>query len=444
MDANPLTTLHWHAALTLAGLLTLAGCHHPPSVTRTSGFDARASYAAGTPTQGRCNGSPRVKVAAQANQVKCIALLDDKLVFPRGVVSLGDQLLVVDKGSALFNAQPNRKSGRIFTYLQTSAHNSKSHPTFDKKLLIDNLSHPNGISVWQQANQRFVFVSTPATIWRFNPDAAVPADTLEAVIHNLPTHGWHYLTQIHIHANTLYVSIPSATDHCEAGDPGAISVQYPCSENGLTRTDQHKTAVLREYAIRPDGSPAPNFRLLARGLRDTLAITTDPKTQHVWLADNAWDQIDLSRLDGARSPHDELNLLTPEAHYGWPYCHSDNQLTPLYATSGASCDSYQAPQILLAAHAAPLGMTYTAQQLLINLHGYQPSGRKTVYYNLDAKGLPREEAQTLIDWNYGHEPGYFFGRPFGIAQHGPTQLVITDDWNHALMLVVMNELTSSP
>ena len=426
-------------------LVALTGCQNQQSA-RTSVIDSRASYAAGVPTQGLCAGLPRVRVKAQAASVKCVALIDDQLQFPRGVVSLGNQLLVVDKGSNLFSAQRGINTGQVLAYQKIDTRDNASGPIFKKRLLIDKLDHPNGISAWLQGSTRYVFVSTPEKVWRFNPDAAIPGATLEAVISNLPTHGWHYLTQVHIHANTLYVAIPSATDHCEDGHPGAITVQYPCIENALTRADNRKTATVRAYKIRPDGSLEPDFSLVALGLRDAMAITTDPETKRIWLADNAWDQIDLQRFDasaiagsdGAHDPQDELNLLTPQAHYGWPYCHSDNRLTPLYAASGVSCEQFQAPELLLPAHAAPLGMTYRSQQLFINLHGFQPAGRKTVYFNLDSNRLPTGSARTLIDWNYAHEPGYFFGRPFGITQHGPARLAITDDWNHALMVVEFN------
>jgi len=76
------------------------------------------------------------------------------------------------------------------------------------------------------------------------------------------------------------------------------------------------------------------------------------------------------------------------------------------------------------------------RKLLVNLHGFEEGGRRTLAFELSEQGLPIGPGEVFIDWNFNDHFGYFWGRPFGLARLEPSKLLITDDWNHALLLVV--------
>lgn len=374
------------------------------------------------PTAGGCAGHPGVNLTQVAGAVSCIGLVDSQLVFPRGVATLGDDVLVVDKGSDL--ASRFERKGSIYRY--RSATDLKTRDT-----LLTGLYNPSGIAVWQS---RYVFISTPNQVLRVDPHVT-PVDVAVA-IDKIPTPGWHYLTAIYIHQNWLYLTVPSATDHCESGQADEPQVQYPCGEQ--------ETAVLRRYRINDQGQVSADFEFVARGLRDALAMVAHTDQPLLYAADNGWDHVYLSNTeyDPAHTPHDEVNVINMEAataeHFGWPYCFDATKITPPYADQVADCQAFTAPALLLPPHAAPLGMAWVDGALWLNLHGYRAGGQQTVRVGVDKQGAVNNAFETMILWDYRPHNGYGIGRPFGITALNNDTLLITDDWNGALLQVVLN------
>jgi len=182
-----------------------------------------------------------------------------------------------------------------------------------------------------------------------------------------------------------------------------------------------------------------------------------PGSHNLLAADNGWDDIDLAEagLDAAAVPHDEINLVDPfgrstesstqpssashsYSHFGWPYCYDNGKVTPGYEQFPVDCRDYSEPLLLLPAHSAPLAMLVHNGQLLVNLHGFEVGGRRTLAFELSENGLPIGPSKVLVDWNFNGHFGYLWGRPFGLATLSPSELLVTDDWNHALLLVVQH------
>ena len=132
-----------------------------------------------------------------------------------------------------------------------------------------------------------------------------------------------------------------------------------------------------------------SWRTHARGLRNSMALAFHPATGELWQAENARDAIQaaMPQLKSDENlPHEELNLIKADQHYGWPYCYDDNVASPEYPKTACAAQ-YAAPQRLLPGHAAPLGMTfYTASRfpelyknsLIIGYHGYRSNGHRLV------------------------------------------------------------------
>ena len=456
-------------------LYVLAGCQLSPTSTQTSAPQSTAKSLSenlsahnyrprkaiplvsldrtGVPTEGQCAGLPRAAVEAQDRSIDCIGVIDSQLAFPRGVVGWNGDILVVDKKASLHRRNLGRKAGRIYRYVKTDA-------GYQRRLLVEGLDNPSSLSRGQHpADKHLVYVSTPDAILRFAPDADDVVGSRERVVVDLPLTGWHYLSAAYATDNYLYVTVPSASDHCEEylSPTLVVDARYPCPEvdppSGANVSAERVTASIRRYEIDAKGQISKDFVLVARGLRDALALVQVqgqgqvPGSDRLLAADNGWDDIDLAQtgLNPATVPHDEINLVAPgehpahqtSRHYGWPYCYDDGILTPGYENFTLACDKYSDPLLLLPAHSAPLAMLIHNKQLLVNLHGFEVGGRRTLAFELNEQGLPVGPGDVFIDWNFNDQFGYLWGRPFGLSKLGPSELLVTDDWNHSLLLVVL-------
>ena len=383
----------------------------------------------------------QVNLESTNPQVQCISLIDDDLYFPRNVVSLGDNLWLVDKGTDLFES--GSPEGVLYRY-------QKDSNGFVRETILQDLLDPNDVDHRvDSAGRDWIYVSTSDQVFRLRADLDDIKETVESrqdLIENIPTEGWHKLTAIELSQKSLWLTVPSASDHCElADDPSGV--QYPCQESDGPDVKK-ATALIRRYDFDDSDQLKPGFTIVARGLRDALAVVVNTrssaKLEQLITADNGWDQIDLNALglDWRDTPADEINIIDglkpgqQPLHFGWPYCYADNQVTHPYVQYVESCDAYQAPSLLLTAHMAPLTMIYHQGRLLVNLHGPRPEAGRTVAYDIDDQGLPTGDYHTLIDWAYADGEGTR-GRPLGLASGTKNEFYITDDWDQRLMRVVL-------
>jgi len=339
---------------------------------------------------------------------------------------------LIDKGSNLFIN--GKRQGALYRY-------EKSTNGYQRTRVLSHLDDPNDIDIRQHVNgQSWVYFTTRDAVQRIRAMASPKASSKESskekpetIISNLPTYGWHKLAAIHVTQDALYLTVPSTTDHCEVDGLNGV-VKYPCS------ADQNGTAVIREYLFEGD-KLSTDFRIVAQGLRDALAVQITADKKQLIVADNGWDQIDLSntKYDYLTTPYDEINIidLSKKAHFGWPYCFDTASVAPPYRRFINSCENYQAPYISLQAHSAPLNMMYFNNELLVNLHGNNEAGGKTVSFNLSSDGIPLPTSKTKLNWHYNDSnKGSLIGRPFGLSKTRNDELLVTDDWNHQLIKIV--------
>jgi len=426
----------------------ILGCTHSASPRR--GIEAvetleslRAKNQAGIPTLGRCLGLPRVDTYTNPEWVECVGVIDFDLAFPRGVAIHDGYAYVVDKGSTLFEPEQGVGKGAVYRYPLSSLEQPDARG-ITRETIADRLTNPSGIAIGPGPNNTtHAYVSTPTQVLRIAIEGDTRSAETSVVIDNIPTPGWHYLTALHIQDNSLFLAVPSATDHCEMGSHLGIEVQMPCAEFAANRPIETHTAVIRQYRFKHNGELQNDFRIVAKGLRDALAMTSNPHADELMAADNGWDQIDLrnTAYTYANTPADEINAVgishehSPE-HFGWPYCFDNNAVTPLYTAHVTNCDPYRRPIALLPAHSAPLGMTYSRDHLWVNLHGYAATGHRTVAFEVNVMGHPLSPAIEMVDWDFRHRLGFAVGRPFGIARHDQ-RLFVTDDWNHAVLIITL-------
>jgi len=142
-------------------------------------------------------------------------------------------------------------------------------------------------------------------------------------------------------------------------------------------------------------------------------------------------------------PHEELNVIEPGQHYGWPYCYDNGVPNPEYL-GRVECANYRSPALLLPGHVSPLGMTYYngpmfpapyKGQLLVTYHGYREYGHRLMLVPVDETGAPGagEPLDILRGWEKGAAGPQ--GAPVDVLVAKDGSLYVTEDKNGTVLRV---------
>ncbi|MGE3760174.1 MAG: sorbosone dehydrogenase family protein, partial [Pseudobdellovibrionaceae bacterium] len=297
---------------------------------------------------GQCGGLPRVEVKTAPGF--CVGQIDagDGLVFPRTALALPTgEILLVDMGGC------TPMNGRIYLYKNNSAGGYTRSLLFNAKVINNPkfkkmVDRPNQISM---GPDRKIYVGAPNAIVRFRMDSPDPQSTFEMVVDNIPNVGLHPLKAFTFdNENSLFVNLGSATNVCQkSGSLGDKLRNCPEVEE-----NEKSQALVRKYRALPNGTYDPNYEIYSRGFRNSMVLLWDSYRQVLLQAENGRDAIDKfnPQLNTKKLPHEELNIVRPGKHYGWPYCYDNNLVNPEWA--GHNCDHYEKPYLLLPPHSAPL------------------------------------------------------------------------------------------
>jgi glucose/arabinose dehydrogenase len=366
----------------------------------------RSGYAIG---KDRCgegpSAFPKVRIGMRAGYCAgLVASRDDGLVFPRSIVQVpGTRFFVVaDMGGW----DPQR--GRMLL-LDPEAPEGKR-----LKTLLTKLDLPHGLAV---GIDRRVYVGTVDRIFRFDPLADRPDSTVETIVQDLPPGRVTPSDEARLKAfahplkpfvfdrtGRLYVNIGAPTDSCATRSSEAKPCAAAEGANPLAAVWAFTPPAGGVFPALKPGEKNPPREVLARGLRNSLALAPHPRFPDAGFtflqAENARD------LPDPTKPNEELNALEPGKHYGWPYCYDLATPSPEYKAfleaNGplkrlcSNAALYRPPHSLMPPHAAPLAMLYyqgdrfseLAGKLVVALHGYRPTGGRVIVYDVDDKGLP--------------------------------------------------------
>jgi glucose/arabinose dehydrogenase len=380
-----------------------------------------ADAAAAGPTSGpasECDGLPRLDAATAPGF--CLGLVAGGMKSPRGLalVPNGD-IVVADMGGW----EPGH--GRIWLLRRTAQ-------GYAKTMLFDRLDRPNSAALGPDGN---VYVGMAGRVARFAPGDGKPVlvDVIGGAsgIAALPATGRHPLPAILFGADgNLVVSVGASTDHCERPD-GAMAPGAVCAD----RMGRDAVGTIRQYTMAWPAGKVLRWEVLARGLRNSMAMAVDARTGILWQGENARDGIQAAMpalKNDDELPHDELNAIVAGGDYGWPYCYDNSLPSPEYPA--AACRDVRAPARLLPAHAAPLGMAfYTARQfpplyahsLIVAYHGYRLHGHRVVALLDKGKEGPAGRSVTLVSGARGKARG--LGAPVGIGVGADGNVYISDD-----------------
>jgi glucose/arabinose dehydrogenase len=306
------------------------------------------------------------------------------------------------------------------------------------ELLMNGLDRPHGI---QKGPDGFIYIGEATRIIRFDPAQSQFAQT---VVENLPdsyrdargivTPSNHPLTEfIFLAQGHMVVNIGAPSNDC--------SEEYQLSRTCQQRDQQ---AEVRIYFYNPHTkSFDQNYKVLARGLRNSMGLLYNEGLSEIYQAENSAD---------ALGTPDEVNLIDLRLFeqgktydFGWPFCIGYKGYLPAYKSFRRFCETRaDAAYLLLPPHAAPLDVKYYTGALfpdlqgsiLMSWHGHRPAGSKVAIFKTDSQGriLPLPPQQLIEGW--AAQPGQHpKGRPVGLAIDSSGAIFISDDVNGAILVV---------
>jgi glucose/arabinose dehydrogenase len=187
-----------------------------------------------------------------------------------------------------------------------------------------------------------------------------------------------------------------------------------------------------------------NREVFARGVRNSVGLTFNPKDGTLWFTDNQVDGM------GDDIPPGELNRATkPGQHFGFPYFGGGKVRTEEYKADTPPADVVF-PEIEQAAHAADLGLhVYVGTQFPAKYRGgifsaqhgswnrTTPVGARVMFTSLKEDGTADKSEPFAEGWLT--TGGEYLGRPVDIAQLADGSLLVSDDLVGALYRISYGE-----
>jgi glucose/arabinose dehydrogenase len=404
-----------------------------------AGADAAVRRERYAPPAGACDGYPRLAIGMARGFCAGLVAGPPPGDFAHRQLRLPRSLITPDGGRTWLISDLGRWDAATGAVWRLKA--APGQPPLLTRLL-GGLTLPHTLALGPDGR---VYVGEMQRIIRFDPQAPDPAASVETVITGLPDNrlhdNRHPLSAFVFAADgALIVNVGAPSDQCLDGAGRPVG-NRACAESEGDRP----AAVLRRYAYLGHGRWSGDYTVLARGLRNSVALGVH-RSGTLLQGENSYDT-------GERwSPFDEINIIKPGRHYGWPYCADMDVAMPGWKAAGAmDCRStaHEKPALLIAPHAAPLALTWydgvmfpqLKGKLLMTWHGYRSTGGRIVAYAVDEDGVPipgrraRYETYSGASRPYGRGPSATpfdltpgWGKLAGVRPQGtPVGLAVAKD-----------------
>jgi glucose/arabinose dehydrogenase len=227
---------------------------------------------------------------------------------------------------------------------------------------------------------------------------------------------------------------------CRIGKDGMlyITMGQPFNVPPRDKLDLYKQwgigGIVRMNAF--DGSKREVY---ATGIRNSVGQDFNPKDGTLWFTDNQTDGM------GDDIPAGELNRATKAGQFfGYPYICGKTRITENgYDKDPLPADTV-APQVLMDAHAADLGMTfYSGKQFPAKYQGgifnaqhgswnrTKPIGARIMFTSLKADGNA-DKTEVFAEGWLDDATGTYRGRPVDVAMMKDGSLLVSDDFAGAI------------
>ena len=295
----------------------------------------------------------------------------------------------------------------------------------ERRPVAQNLANLHGLTV----KDGKLYIQADKKVWVADILAGGTLSTPREFVTDLPDVGQHFARGLAFGPDGfLYLSVGSTCNDCRDPNP--------------------ETATM--LRVSPDGK---SREVYARGLRHTIGFGWQPGTGKLYGMDQGSD------WHGDDQPPEELNLITRNSDYGWPYCFADRQPDPYVNNpppgnleKTAFCQTRTAgAQLTYTAHAAAISMQfYTGSQFpaeykndaFVTFRGSwnrsSPSGYELARVHFDQNGKPQSITPFVTGFVY-KDPAQKdadgwtqFGRLAGLAQDVDGSLLFTDDQSGVL------------
>jgi glucose/arabinose dehydrogenase len=231
---------------------------------------------------------------------------------------------------------------------------------------------------------------------------------------------------------------------CRVADDGKLYVALGQPHNVQPR---EKIALYEKLGIggviRMNPFDGGGREVYARGMRNPVGITVNPKDKTLWATDNQTDGM------GDDTPPGELNRLTQAgAHYGYPWFSGRTRVSDAAAGYKLSQIPPPAgivmPQVEYPAHTAALGLTFYDGAkfpakyrggVFVAEHGSwnrtKPIGYRIMFSSLKPDGTV-DKTEIFADGFLDKETGIALGRPVDVAQMKDGSILVSDDFAGAI------------
>lgn len=335
-------------------------------------------------------------------QLESIQLPDGFTIAPYAEdVPNARQMALGDEGTIFVGS---RRAGNVYALVDSDG-DQRADRTYR---IAEDLEMPSGVAFHDGA----LYVGAVSRILRFDdiearldnpPEPVVIRDDLPSEQH----HGWKFLA---------------------FGPDGMLYVPVggPC--NVCKQSDERFASILR---MNPDGS---DVRVFAHGVRNSVGMDWDPRTDELWFTDNGRDNL------GDNRPSDELNHAPEQGlHFGFPYCHAGTIPDPDF--DDRACSEFTPPAQRLGPHVAAIGMRfYTGtmfpesyrNRIFIAEHGSWNRSEKIGY----RVSMVRVENNRAVEYEpFAHgwlQEENAWGRPADVLVMPDGALLVSDDLKGAV------------
>jgi glucose/arabinose dehydrogenase len=262
--------------------------------------------------------------------------------------------------------------------------------------------------------------------YRLGSGELEPSGKKETVVFGLPSDGGHQAKSLAFGpGDAMYVNIGSRTNSCQKTD------RLPASPGNDPCAELESRAGIWRFSAGRLGQRFADGRRFATGLRNAMALATQPGTGNLFAAVHGRDQLSdnwgFSNEVNANNPAEELVRVESGGDYGWPYCYFSNQynrkvLAPEYGGDGEKvgrCSSAANPILAFPGHWAPMALAFYNSDAL----GPKYKGGLFVAFHgsWNRAPLPQEGYRVVfVPFASGRPSGEY--STFATEKGGPTSL----------------------